>query len=502
MSMAGWMEIVLALVVGYVLWKVIPVLWRYYTFCQLVKPFKSKRKSNWFLGHLIHMSFTESVITSIAKLMEDNTNKMMIEWMSFIPNLHAIHPDTAATILKSSEPKPKGRGEPYSLFTPFLGDGLVVSNGTKWERNRKLLTPAFHFDILRPYVDIYNEAADILLDKYAKNMSESPNSLDVMDGLNLVTLDIILRCSLSYDGNIQEYKEHPYVKAIHEISRLTMVRVSKPWYFLSLTLFKMTSQGKEYMNHVNYIHRFADEVIAIRKKAIADDLSLLQKRRKLDFLDILLTAKDESGSGLTDEEIRDEVDTFMFAGHDTTKAVLGWAIYNLGKYPEEQEKLFREVCDVTGDRKDIEWEDLGKLKKMSMFLKETMRMYTPAGSTTRSLTKPLEIEGVTLPAGTWIMVNFYCIHYRPDIFPNPTEFRPERFLPENTENRHPYAFLPFSAGPRNCIGQNFSMNEQKVLLGRIIKRFRVVLDENHEVIPVPLFIVQARDGIKVRFEER
>ncbi|XP_069141932.1 cytochrome P450 4F6-like [Argopecten irradians] len=500
--MLSLVDVVVAVVVSYGLWFVVPALWRYYTFCQLVKPFKSKRKSHWLLGHLIHLSFTESILTSVAKLMENNPKKMMIEWMSFIPQLHAIHPDTVAILLRSSEPKPNGPGQPYSLFTPFLGDGLATSNGPKWERNRKLITPAFHFDVLRSYVSIFNEVADILLDKFAKQMSESPESIDVMDSLNLATLDVILRCSLSYDGDIQKHENHPYVEAVHEISRLTMERVRKPWHFLSWKLFTMSANGKQYVKYVEYMHRFADEVIVKRKREVADDPSLLQKKRKLDFLDILLTARDDSGSGLTDKEIKDEVNTFMFGGHDTTKATLGWAIYNFGKYPEEQERVYQEICDVTGDRKNIEWEDLGKLQRMSMFLKETFRLYPPAPSTTRLLTKPLELDGVTLPAGTSIMANILCIHLRPDVFPNPLEFRADRFLPENTENRHPYAFLPFSAGPRNCIGQNFAMNEEKVILARLLKRFRIVLDDDHEVLPVPLFIVQSKNGIKVRFEDR
>ncbi|XP_033746344.1 cytochrome P450 4F22-like [Pecten maximus] len=276
-------EVVVAIVVSYGLWFVVPVLWRYYKFCQLVKPFKSKRESHWLLGHLSHLSFTESLVTTVAKLMKNNPKKMMVEWISVIPQLQAIHPDTAAVILKTNEPKPKGPGEPYSLFTPFLGDGLVTSNGSKWERNRKLITPAFHFDVLRPYINIFNEAADILLDKFATQMSESANSVDVMDSLNLATLDIILRCSLSYDGDIQKRDNHPYVEAVHEISRLTMERISKPWHSLSWNLFKMSANGKQYVKYVDYMYRFADEVIAKRKKETAEDPSLLQKKRKLDF---------------------------------------------------------------------------------------------------------------------------------------------------------------------------------------------------------------------------
>ncbi|XP_033746343.1 cytochrome P450 4F6-like [Pecten maximus] len=501
--MTGWVEIVLALLAGCFIWNVVPALWRYCIFCQRIRPFKSQtQKPHWFWGHLKFIDMSKSMTESAAISVENTTKKMTVFWLSFIPNLNSIHPDTAATILNLSEPKPKGRGEPYSIFTPFLGDGLVVSNGSKWERNRKLLTHAFHFDVLRPYVSIYNEATDILLDKFAKQMSQGPESVDVMDSLNLITLDVIMRCSLSYDGNIQEHENHPYVKAIHEITRLSMERLSKPWHFLSWSLFMMSENGKDYKRNVDFIHKFAKEIIVKRRQEIAEDPTLIKQKRKLDFLDVLLTAKDESGSGLSDVEILDEVSTFMFAGHDTTKASLGWAIYHLGKYPEEQEKLYQEVCKVTGDRKNIEWEDLSKLQRMTMFLKETLRMYPPAGSTNRTLTRPLEIEGVTIPAGNVVGVNILAIHYRPDIFPNPTEFRPERFLPENTEKRHPYAFLAFSAGSRNCIGRTFSVNEQKVVLSRLLKRFKVVLDEDHKVTPIPQFILQAKDGIKVRFEER
>ncbi|XP_060079007.1 cytochrome P450 4F6-like [Ylistrum balloti] len=501
--MAGLMEIVIALIVGYGLWYIVPAFWRYYTFCRLIKPFASQtQKPHWFWGHLKLINLSKSVTASTATSMEGATNKMSVIWLSFIPNLNAIHPETAATILNLSEPKPKGRGEPYSIFTPFLGDGLVVSSGPKWERNRKLLTHAFHFDVLKPYVSIYNKAADTLLDKFAEQMIQRRESVEIMDSLNLLTLDVILRCSLSYDGDIQKYENHPYVKAVHEITRLSMERLSKPWYFIFWSLYMMSANGKEYKKNVNFIHKFAEEIIVKRRKEIAEDPSLIKKKRKLDFLDILLTAQDESGTGLSDEEILDEVSTFMFAGHDTTKASLGWAIYNLGKYPEEQEKLFQEVCEVTGDRRNIDWEDLGKLQKMSMFLKETLRMYPPAGSTSRSLTQPLEIEGVTLPAGNVVAVNILGIHYRPDVFPNPTEFRPERFLPENSENRHPFAFLAFSAGARNCLGKSFTMNEQKVVLAKLLKRFKVVLDESHDVTPIPLFILQPKDGIKVSFEER
>ncbi|XP_033758023.1 cytochrome P450 4F6-like [Pecten maximus] len=433
---------------------------------------------------------------------KNHNKKWSIFWMSFIPMIQATHPDSAKAVLKLSDPKPTGRGQFYNVLIDFIGDGLVTSNGKKWERNRKLLTPAFHFDMLRQYVRIYNEAADIVLDKFATMMKESPKSIDITDVLNLATLDVILRCALSYEDNIQRQEKHPYAMAVQRIGSLIMRRMKYPWQFLSWTLYMMSADGKEYKRHLDFVHGFADDLITKRKKALAEDPSLLERKQRLDFLDILMTAKDESGVGLTDQEIQDEVDTFLFAGHDTTFTALRWALYNFGKYPDEQDKVYREVCDVTGDRKYTEWEDLGKLQKLTMFMKESMRLYPPVTSSTRLLKQPLELDGVSLPAGTSVSVSMIGVHYHPDVYPDFNVFRPERFLPENSEDRDPYAFIPFSAGLRNCIGQTFSMNEQKVMLSRILKRFKVVLDEDHEVIPVPELTLRPKTGIKIRFEER
>ncbi|OWF40063.1 cytochrome P450 4B1-like [Mizuhopecten yessoensis] len=504
--MDDFMQIVVALVTGYVLWTVVTALWRYNALCRTLKKFAQAGPAHWFWGHMKNDFMTDMrplFNSPNAVLWQKTRNtKWTIFWTSFVPLIQANHPDSAKAVLKLSDPKPRGRGQIYSVLNQFLGDGLVTSNGGKWQRNRKLLTPAFHFDVLRPYIRIYNEATDIVLEKFARQMKETPKSTDILSVLNLATLDVILRCALSYEGNVQRQEKHPYATAIQRIGFLHTQRMTYPWQYLSWTLYMMSADGKEYKRHLDYIHGFADDLIARRKKALEDEPSLLEGKPRLDFLDILMTAKDDSGAGLTDKEIRDEVDTFMFAGHDTTFAALTWALYNLGKYPEEQDKVYREVCDVTGDRTFIQWEDLGKLQKLTLFMKENMRMYPPVMFSTKQLSKPLELDGVSFPTGTSLTVSFLNLHHHPDVYPDHTVFRPERFLPENSKERDPYAFLPFSAGPRNCIGQNFSMNEQKVLLSRIVKRFKLVLDEDHEVIPVPESTYRPKTGIKIRFEER
>ncbi|XP_069115530.1 ultra-long-chain fatty acid omega-hydroxylase-like [Argopecten irradians] len=482
--MYSLMQILFAVMSGYVLWVVVTKLWRYNALYQTVRNFANPAPVHWFWGHLnatfmtdmrplINMSDTE------VYRMHHNT-KWAITWLGFLALIQANHPDSAKAVLKLSDHKPTGPGHLYNILTSFLGEGLINSNGAKWKRNRKMLTPAFHFDILRPYVRIYNEAADITLEKIARLMKESPKSIDITDVLNLATLDVILRCALSYQGRIQEQEKHPYATAVYRIGLLMIRRLMYPWHFLSWTLYMMSDDGKEYKRHLDYVHGFADDIIAKRRKAVADDPSLLDGKHRLDFLDILMTARDESGVGLTDQEIRDEVDTFMFAGNDTTSTALKWAIYNLGKYPDEQTKVYHEVCDVMGDRPTVEWEDLGKLQKLTLFMKESMRLFPPVTITSRVLSEPLQLDGVYFPTGTSVSVNFFYLHRHPDIYPDHSVFRPERFLPENMEDRDPYAFLPFSAG----------------------LRFRIMLDEDHEVIPLYELTFRSKNGIHIRFDER
>lgn len=495
-------QIILAVIVGYTLWVIVPALWRFYALCRRMRKYGSPGPAHWFWGHAKYFNDNDCVTKIYNVIAERSQSKMAGVWLTFIPLVQAVHPDTAKAILQSSNPKPTGPGQPYNVLKSFLGEGLDTSNGSKWQRNRKLLTPAFHHDILRPYVKVYNKVTDVLLGKYEKKMDGGAKSIDITKDLALALLDIILRCSLSYEGDIQDQEDHPYSYAIRRISDLILKRFLVPWHLLSWKLYMMSTDGKEYKRHIDYVHGFAEDIIARRKQALEKDPSILDNKKRLDFLDILMTAKDDSGASLTDEEIRDEVDTFLFAGHDTTYTALTWALYHLGKYPEEQEIVYREVREVTGDRQYIEWDDLGKLTKTTMFLKENLRLYTPGATTTRLLTKPLELEGETFPIGTTIGVNFAVLHRNPAVFDNPTEFRPERFLPDNVAKRSPYAFLPFSAGSRNCIGQNFSMNEQKVILSRILKRFRVVLDEDHEVIDLAKLVIEPKNGIKIKFEER
>ncbi|XP_060071008.1 cytochrome P450 4A24-like [Ylistrum balloti] len=483
------------------IWKIFGIVNRYKEAIRLYshKEIQSIGKFHPIWGHLHLISNFDDFTDICFELVKETKTRIVSFWIMFFFPLFAIcHPETAKIVLKSSEPKSKGPGGAYYPLMDWLGDGLLISDGKKWERNRRLLTPAFHFDVLKPYVSIYNKVFDIFLDKLEKATSGG-NSVEVYDPIGLATLDTMLRCSVSYDERVQEQgSNHPYVDAMKKLTHISQERLLRPWLTWDF-VFYLSPLGREFSRHTKYVHDFDEKVIRERRASLAADPSVLKKRH-LDFLDILLTARDEQGTGLTDREVRDEVDTFLFEGHDTTASSIGWAVYSLAKYPEEQQKVYEEVTKVLGGRQNVEWSDIQELSRLSLFIKESMRMFSPVPGIARVTTKKMELDGVTLPVNTEVTIMIQVLNHHEEIWKKPQEFRPDRFVDES--NRDPYSYVPFSAGPRNCIGQHFAMNEQKVALAKLIQRFRILPDPNNIPVPTNGVVTRSKNGIYVKLEKR
>ncbi|XP_072041235.1 ultra-long-chain fatty acid omega-hydroxylase-like [Amphiura filiformis] len=419
------------------------------------------------------------------------------------PQIFCNHPDLIRQIVKRSDPKPTGIGNAgYNFLLPWLGDGLLLTSGKKWFRNRRLLTPGFHFDILKPYIDIYNKEVDVLLSKMDGFLSEG-KSLEVCKHISLCALDILLRCAFSQDSNCQmKGKDDPYVEAVRHLSLSVIERFTAPLYTLD-SVYKTSKGGREFFKVCDYVHGVADQVISKRRQEIATSKKD-SKRKYLDFLDILLAARDDEGRGLTDLEIRNEVDTFLFEGHDTTASGLTYMLYCFAKYPEYQQKAQQEIDDIMEARGSdyVQWEDLSKMTYLTLCIKESLRMYPPVVIISRVVEDELEIDGKVIPAGFQANVSIYGLHHNPEVWEDHMEFKPERFLPENIQKKDPFAFLPFAAGPRNCIGQTFAMNEMKVVIARILRRFDLTLDPTHEVHFAQELLLKPYKDIKLKLNRR
>ncbi|XP_012664933.1 cytochrome P450 4F6-like isoform X2 [Otolemur garnettii] len=471
-------------------WLVAYVLAWFYSFCdncRRLRCFPQPPKRNWFWGHLGLVQSNEEGMRLVENL-GHYFRDVHLWWMGpFCPILRLVHPKFVAPLLQAP------------------GDGLLLSAGNKWSHHRRLLTPAFHFEILKLYMKIFNKSADIMHGKWQRLVSGGSACLDMFEHISLMTLDILQKCVFSFDSDCQENPSE-YIAAILELSALIVKRYRQIFLHLDF-LYYLTPDGRRFRKACNMVHEFTDTIIQERRRtlqhqSVDDILKAKTKSKTLDFIDVLLLSKDENGKELSDESIRAEADTFMFAGHDTTASGLSWILYNLARHPEYQDRCRQEVRELLKDRelKEIEWEDLAQLPFLTMCIKESLRLHPPVTVMSRCCTQDVVLpDGRVIPKGNICMVSIFGIHHNPSVWLDPKVYDPFRFDPENPQKRSPLAFIPFSAGPRNCIGQTFAMTEMKVVLALTLLRFRV-LPDNTEARRKPELILRAEGGLWLRVE--
>ncbi|CAO2588550.1 Cytochrome P450 4A14 [Lemmus lemmus] len=208
----------------------------------------------------------------------------------------------------------------------------------------------------------------------------------------------------------------------------------------------------------------------------------------------------EDGKSLSDEDLRAEVDTFMFEGHDTTASGISWIFYALATHPEHQQRCREEVQSVLGDGTSITWDHLDQMPYTTMCIKEALRLYPPVPSVSRELNTPVTFpDGRSLPKGVTVSINIYGLHHNPRFWPNPKVFDPSRFAPDSS--RHSFAFLPFSGGARNCIGKQFAMSEMKVAVALTLLRFELLPDPTRIPVPLVRLVLKSKDGIHLRLKK-
>uniref|UniRef100_A0A8C9PVM6 Cytochrome P450 family 4 subfamily F member 2 n=1 Tax=Spermophilus dauricus TaxID=99837 RepID=A0A8C9PVM6_SPEDA len=244
------------------------------------------------------------------------------------------------------------------------------------------------------------------LAKWRRLVSEGSASLDMFEHISLMTLDSLQKCVFSFDSNCQE-KPSEYIAAILELSALVVKRREQLLMHMDF-LYLLSPSGQRFRKACRLVHDFTDAVIQERRRTlpnhrISDFLKAKAESKTLDFIDVLLLTKDEDGKELSDEDIRAEADTFMFEGHDTTASGLSWALYNLAKHPEYQERCRKEVQDLLRDRdpKEIEWDDLAQLPFLTMCIKESLRLHPPVTVISRCCTQDVVLpDGRVIPKGT------------------------------------------------------------------------------------------------------
>lgn len=297
-----------------------------------------------------------------------------------------------------------------------------------------------------------------------------------------------------------------FMRAVQENTQAIMDRFRKPLHHSDF-VYNLTSAGRKFKKNTEIVGRKADEIIKKRRQALMErpEEEALRRQEHFDFLDILLEARRDDGQGLTDEEIRAEVRTFMFAGLETVTSAISWILYCLALHPEHQRKCRQEIDLLFENGNDLQRGNLCNVPHLKLCIHESMRLYSPVPIICRLSDKEYEIQGRTLPSGTFLYVNIFALHRNPHIWKNPEVFDPLRFTEENIQKRPSHAFIPFSSGRRNCIGQNFAMTEIKSTIAMILHRFELTVSKDSMVSMDDLLTVLAlrsKNGLKINIIPR
>ncbi|VDN54401.1 unnamed protein product [Dracunculus medinensis] len=387
----------------------------------------------------------------------------------------------------------------YSLLEPIWGTGLITSSGEKWHQRRRMLTPAFHFKMLHNYLKILIEALASPCDEKI--------TFDLLPYLRRFSLDTISETAMGMSINAQKGENENFYLAVTRIFDLLFKNLRYPWLWIKPVWYAM-GYGYEFDKHTKVVVNLVSKVVAERTKnfnslEIPDFEQIAESGKKnLAFLDLLLSLKQDHK--LTEHDILEEVGTFLIAGYDTVSSSIGFVLFLLGHRPSIQEKVYRELRDIFGETdREITRDDLKKMKYLEQCMKESIRLYPTVVLIGRRITQDIEIGGYTIPAGVTACISPFAVARDPEQWKNPETFDPEHFSAENIAKRDAFAFIPFSAGPRNCLGQKFAIMEEKIALAYVLRKYRVISmiceEENRALPEVSL---KPSKGFPMRFELR
>ncbi|XP_067138077.1 cytochrome P450 4C1-like [Centruroides vittatus] len=424
-----------------------------------------------------------------------------------------LHPESAKEVLRSNSLINKDAT--YDFFKPLLGDNsLLYSSDDNWRRKRKYLAPHFNLWSLKNYRNVFMEHSNVLVDKL-KQLQEN-EIFNVLEWMKSCTLDIIADIAVGVSLHSQTTNDQEYVSAIHRILKYFPEWLLNPMYWFS-PIFFMSKMGKNYKKDVEIIHRFDEKVFKRIKKNFVKEM---QEQHSLDkdarheegpktktkqrLIDSLLDLHVKQGL-MSKEDVIREMEGFIFAGYDTSAHAMSWTLYFLGRFHEIQENLYLELQEIFENdmNRNITMDDLTKMTYLECVIKESMRIYPPVPFIARKNPSEIKIGNYVLPAHSTLVINIYGIHHNPSVYENPEVFDPDRFLPENYKKLHPYAFLPFSAGPRNCLGYKFAMMTMKIVLANVLRNFKVYsLDPQDKIVTSMEALLTPISDIRMYVEKR
>ena len=367
-----------------------------------------------------------------------------------------------------------GRGN--SILKFLVGsNSVLLLDGDRHQRQRKLLTPPFHGDRMRAYGITMCEIAQQVSDKW-----QPGKPFNIRESMQEITLRVILRAVFGLDEGERLEELRQLFTSLLDFMSSPLMSLSLFFSFLQKDFGKWSPWGR-----VLYLRKQVDDLIYA---LIAERRTESQQNRQ-DILSLMMSARYEDGGAMSDEELHDELMTLLLAGHETTASALTWAFYWIDYLPEVRQKLLDELSSLD---ENAEPAAIAKLPYLTAVCQESLRIYPiVSNAVPRVAVKPIEIAGYKIPKGTWIIPAIYMAHHREQTYPQSQQFKPERFIEKQFS---PYEFFPFGGGNRRCIGSAFALYEMKLVLATVLSQLEVSRIERKPVKPVRRGLTLAAPG--------
>lgn len=376
------------------------------------------------------------------------------------------------------------KGIGYVEARRALGDGLLTSEGELWRKQRRTIQPVFQHKRIAGQAGVIAAEAARLVERLRARIGAGP--VDVLKELTGLTLGVLGTALLDADLSAFESAGHSFEavqdQAMFEMESLGMVPMWLP-----------LPKQRRFRRAKRDLARIVDELVADRNAHPSVDGDDVLTR-------LIASTAAEADPRVGERRMRDELVTLLLAGHETTASTLGWTLYLLDQNPDVLARLRAEVLDVVGDRTPG-YADLERLTYTSMVLQETMRLYPPVWQLSRNAQGDDEIGGYHVPAGSDVLICPYTLHRHPKLWDEPLRFDPDRFDPGVPNSRPRYAYIPFGAGPRFCVGNHLGLLEATLVLVTLVRDLRLTTVAGYDVVPEPMLSLRVRGGLPMTVRE-
>jgi cytochrome P450 len=373
----------------------------------------------------------------------------------------------------------------YDRLRDELGNGLLTSEDSFWLRQRRLAQPAFHRQRIMAMADAMVACTGQMLERWDA-VALHGETIDVVAEMMGLTQSIIVRTMFSTDLGAT-------AEIVNRTWPIINRRIGETFWSTKLETSLPLPANRRFW-------RASRELDAVVYRIIADRRQT--RRDESDLLSMFLAARDdETGAGMTDRQLRDEVLTMLLAGHETTSLALSWTYYLLSQHPGVGRSIEDEVDRVIGDARPA-FAHVDRLSCTRRAIEESLRLYPPAWGFSRKAMADDEIGGYRIPRGSLVFLIPFVVHRRPKLWPDPERFDPGRFAQEHESARPRFAYFPFGGGPRGCVGNQFAMVEALLIVAAIAQRYRIELVPDQDIRPEPLITLRPVPGIRAVIKKR